>query len=823
MIWTCIGFANANKGTNGGDEWQRVWIALALICISMELIWKQTADSIILGYAIPNLVTERVLFAQNTLIKLSTALIRNTIGLHENINNNSTNNTINHIVDFHSFSASDYLYESNIVARHFPHLIESSIVLSYRNPLPGDHLYDNSLLSSFIHQGLSKIEGTSYHIQKLNLKDKISKKYEIDSDEEVGMTRGIREKGRDSNITTTSINKNSNNSWLQKLCCRIPGIYTISCAILLLFGRSPDYISNPIVEGITPVIGTIFLRMILILLDSTSSSQLKLFSLIGIIIILLLLFWPIWHGILLLNNESKLLSKNKEKEEEEMEILANNNITTKNERLNYVDDDFILMQVEENNNEEDVNIDKKKKKYDSSTSALSRLKQTKDADPAYRKAQREAQRKAEKEKKKKLLSDKAKRVEDRLAIGRTNDIKDSDDDNNNNDDNIEKNKRRRTDRRRRRKDDYKRRERKNDRKRHHHHGRDKRHRHRRRHDSDSNSISNTNSDSEESVISKSELGKATDTLYQQKQQQFQFPHHQSLSSNNNNNPYMNTTPYGTGYGYLPPTDTNMLINSFGIAATIGADDSVPVSYPSNFGYQSNNNDTSLQIQQQQQHHHQQQQQLLPINDRTFGNDVNFSSDAESPNESLSRKLKSLKLSDQSINRYHNPVSSDDGHSISSNLSIPTSILYNKSITRKERLGDIDSSTTEDASDIEIRITQRNRNKNRNNDNNSIRRNHNRSTSDILSDIRALSSHLDDFNEEDDDDDDDDNNNNHTDDLSSVNQLPIRVPKNRHLRLGGDGTLNEMLHYAAVLNNEEIDDDVAHFVSNMKENKEHDNN
>merc|ERR1712070_543009 len=95
------------------------------------------------------------------------------------------------------------------------------------------------------------------------------------------------------------------------------------------------------------------------------------------------------------------------------------------------------------------------------------------------------------------------------------------------------------------------------------------------------------------------------------------------------------------------------------------------------------------------------------------------------------------------------------------------------------------------------------------------RNHNRSTSDILSDIKALSAHLDDFIEDDDEDDD-----TNDDNTLSTDQMQVRIPNNRHLRLGGDGSLNEMLHYVAALENEEIDDDVAHFVSNVKENKKH---
>jgi hypothetical protein len=489
-------------------------------------------------------------------------------------------------------------------------------------------------------------------------------------------------------------------------------------------------------------------------------------------------------------------------------------------------------------NDDDDAIAKKKKKYDSSTSALSRLKQTKEADPEYRKAQREAKRKAESEKKKKLQSDKAERLEKRLAIG--NNISDNiviEDNNNNNDfendnDNMEKKKRRRSDRRRRRKDNFDKKDKRSNQRRRHH--RDKRNRHRHRYDSDSDHEDNnydfmSNTDSDESINSKSQLGKAIGTLYQQIESPgiVQLHHHHNLPQQQKqqhqqhsiqqhqsfyNNPYMNTTPYTIGYGYLPPTDSNMLINSFGIAGTVGTDGSVPVSYPSNFGYQSNN--LSLQQHQHQQQQQQQQQQLPPVNNmitRTLSHDVNFSSDDESPNESLNRKLKSLRLSDQSINRYHNTISSDDGHSVSSHLSIPRSIL-NKSITLNENLGkdNVDSSSPHDddiSSDMEIKITHRNNNRiNRS-------RNHNRSTSDILSDIKALSAHLDDFIEDDDEDDD-----TNDDNTLFTDQMPVRIPNNRHLRLGGDGSLNEMLHYVAALENEEIDDDVAHFVSNMKENK-----
>jgi hypothetical protein len=120
----------SDKYEGGGDAWQAVWLKLAALTVLIEVVYKQTAEAIFVSYVFPNIIYHNVSDSEKVLLKLAATVVKGTVSRPKPI------------LDLDSFSASDYIFESVLVARKFPHLFESAMVMTYREPLPGMNFLD---------------------------------------------------------------------------------------------------------------------------------------------------------------------------------------------------------------------------------------------------------------------------------------------------------------------------------------------------------------------------------------------------------------------------------------------------------------------------------------------------------------------------------------------------------------------------------------------------------------------------------------------------------------------------------------------------------
>jgi hypothetical protein len=87
-----------------------------------DMIIVKSLHSIFFDFGIPNTISESIHKLADNLMDIITFFF-NEENNYLNINNN--------------FSAPDYLFVSNVIAKEMPELIESKVILSYKSPLPG--------------------------------------------------------------------------------------------------------------------------------------------------------------------------------------------------------------------------------------------------------------------------------------------------------------------------------------------------------------------------------------------------------------------------------------------------------------------------------------------------------------------------------------------------------------------------------------------------------------------------------------------------------------------------------------------------------------
>merc|ERR1711871_483512 len=106
-------------GANKSRNWQYAWLVITLLKCVFDLSVKQMMLSVIVNYGIPNLVKDDVNIVRKILESCGLRLLRSKPAFH-----------------IKRFSATDYLFASTYVARVYPHLIESQLVLMYRVDIP---------------------------------------------------------------------------------------------------------------------------------------------------------------------------------------------------------------------------------------------------------------------------------------------------------------------------------------------------------------------------------------------------------------------------------------------------------------------------------------------------------------------------------------------------------------------------------------------------------------------------------------------------------------------------------------------------------------
>ena len=114
-------------GATKGILWQNAWAINALINCCVDFFFSSNVEAIVVFYFIPSLVTKDVYKIQKKVSEIIDKMF-------------SYNLTTKESSKRSTFSSTDYFFLSNNIAKDFPSLDESALVLSYRDPLPIDPL-----------------------------------------------------------------------------------------------------------------------------------------------------------------------------------------------------------------------------------------------------------------------------------------------------------------------------------------------------------------------------------------------------------------------------------------------------------------------------------------------------------------------------------------------------------------------------------------------------------------------------------------------------------------------------------------------------------
>ena len=106
-------------GNNKGYKWQKGWALVCLIKSIIDICLKRFVESSVILFGIPSLIYDEIEIIRNYLHEASNRLLKDKAHYR-----------------LHEFSATDYTFISSIVAKRLPYLVESKIILMYRDPLP---------------------------------------------------------------------------------------------------------------------------------------------------------------------------------------------------------------------------------------------------------------------------------------------------------------------------------------------------------------------------------------------------------------------------------------------------------------------------------------------------------------------------------------------------------------------------------------------------------------------------------------------------------------------------------------------------------------
>merc|ERR1711871_599953 len=118
LIFICIGYA-AKKGYG----YQKSWLIACAFKVFFDVIFKRLMEGIVVDFALPSLLNDDIDEVKKILKHSGKRLLSGGSSYR-----------------FDLFSATDYTYVSSFVAKEFPHLVESKLVLMHRDPLP-ERLY----------------------------------------------------------------------------------------------------------------------------------------------------------------------------------------------------------------------------------------------------------------------------------------------------------------------------------------------------------------------------------------------------------------------------------------------------------------------------------------------------------------------------------------------------------------------------------------------------------------------------------------------------------------------------------------------------------
>ena len=114
LVMICVGY-----GATKGSKWQNSWLGLCLFKSAFDVLVKRFTQAVIIGFAVPNLILSEVRSIKANLRRSARRLAKD-----------------NADFKLDKFSATDYTFASSLLAKQMPHLLESKIILMYRDAMP---------------------------------------------------------------------------------------------------------------------------------------------------------------------------------------------------------------------------------------------------------------------------------------------------------------------------------------------------------------------------------------------------------------------------------------------------------------------------------------------------------------------------------------------------------------------------------------------------------------------------------------------------------------------------------------------------------------
>ena len=111
----------ALNGRDKGTRWQIAWLYSSLVKVILDVLIARVLVIVVIRFYIPEFLHKEVNIIKAALIS----------GAHELVK-------ANHRYNLDKFSYSDYMNVSSFVARMYPDMVESKLILMYRNALPGE-------------------------------------------------------------------------------------------------------------------------------------------------------------------------------------------------------------------------------------------------------------------------------------------------------------------------------------------------------------------------------------------------------------------------------------------------------------------------------------------------------------------------------------------------------------------------------------------------------------------------------------------------------------------------------------------------------------
>ena len=128
LLLLCFMLFTILRSNQRGLRWQQSFILSCVLQCVIEIVFNETTTVLWINYGLPSLITKKIVHIKTKIEQTILALIEN----RSYVDSPFEKSVI-------TCNVPDYLFVSYAVAKAYPHLLESEIVLSYKTPTPGKY------------------------------------------------------------------------------------------------------------------------------------------------------------------------------------------------------------------------------------------------------------------------------------------------------------------------------------------------------------------------------------------------------------------------------------------------------------------------------------------------------------------------------------------------------------------------------------------------------------------------------------------------------------------------------------------------------------